>query len=151
MKAILKKDNEGLLKRGLSFHKCLWSKFIFDQHVVLIKKITWIKKTACYFTTILVYSPGASHNFVGRSARFTRGLQAECNWLYFRWDWSIGVGGWVVRDDRSCFVDSGSSRRLLLEELRIYRTLHIHEKVSPIKFNKANLSAKYVLSGPLPF
>ena len=48
-----------------------------------------------------------------------------------------------------------SSRRLLLVEfigpVFLYTTIRIHEKVSPIKFSKANLSAKYVLLGPLPF
>ena len=33
----------------------------------------------------------------------------------------------------------------------LYTTLRIHEKVSPIKFSKTNLSVKYVLPGPLPF
>jgi len=63
-------------------------------------------------------------------------------------DWLIGVGGWVVRRG-SCVIAHASSRRLLL--LTLYTTLRIHEKVSAIKFSKANLSAKYVLPGPLPF
>ena len=64
-------------------------------------------------------------------------------------------GSWVVRDNRSCFVDSGFSRRLLFVELKgtvfLYTSLHIYEKVSSVKSSGANLSAKYVLSGSLPF
>ena len=85
------------------------------------------------------------------------------------WDWLIGVGrwvvahgscallrgSWVVRDNRSCFVDSGFSRRLLLVEFKgtvfLYTSLHIYEKVCSVKSSGANLSAKYVLSGSLPF
>ena len=67
----------------------------------------------------------------------------------------VGRGSWVVRDNRSCFVDSGFSRRLLLVEFKgtvfLYTSLHIYEKVSSVKSSGANLSAKYVLSGSLPF
>ena len=62
-------------------------------------------------------------------------------------------GSWVVRDNRSCFVDSGFSRRLLLVEFKgavfLYTSLHIYEKVSSVKSSIANLSAKYVLPGSL--
>ena len=55
----------------------------------------------------------------------------------------------------SCVIAHASSKRLLLVKFKgpvfLYTTLRIHEKVSPIKFGKANLSAKYVLPGPLPF
>ena len=55
----------------------------------------------------------------------------------------------------SCVVAHASSRRLFLVEFEgtvfLYATLRVHEKVSPIKFSKANLSAKYVFPGPLPF
>ena len=75
--------------------------------------------------------------------------------------WVVGRGSWVVCrvslvcDNKSCFVDGGSSRRLLLVEFKgtvfLFTTLHIHVKVSPINFSKAKLSAKYVLpAGPLP-
>ena len=65
-----------------------------------------------------------------------------------------GWVGWVV-DRASCVIGYASSRRLLLVEFKgtvfLYTTLRIYEKVSPIKFSKANLSAEYVLPGPLPF
>ena len=59
-----------------------------------------------------------------------------------------------MRDNRSCFVDSDSSRRLLLVEFKgtvfLFTTLHTHVKVSSINFSKVKLSAKYVLpAGPL--
>ena len=63
--------------------------------------------------------------------------------------WVVRHGSWFVRDSHA------SSRRLLLVEFKgrvfLYTTLRIHENVPPIKFSKANLSAKYVLPGPLPF
>ena len=73
----------------------------------------------------------------------------------------VGRGSCVVRR-RSCVVGRAScvvcliahasSRRLLLVvfigPVFVYTTLRIHEKVSQIKFSKANLSAKYVLPGP---
>ena len=60
--------------------------------------------------------------------------------------WVLGRGACVVGDNRSRFVDSSSWRRLLLVEFKgtviLHMTLHIHEKVSPIKFSKENVSAK---------
>ena len=54
-----------------------------------------------------------------------------------------------MRDNRPCFVDSDSSRRLLLVEFKgtvfLFTTLHTHVKVSSINFSKVKLSAKYVL------
>ena len=70
------------------------------------------------------------------------------------WRWWVGSGSCVVRR-ASCVIAHASSRRLLLVEFKetvfLYTTLHIDEKVSPIKFSKANLSAKYFLPGPLLF
>ena len=74
-----------------------------------------------------------------------------------RASWVVGLGlcvvgraSWVVRDSL-CLIE----KTILLLEFKgrvfLYTTLRIHEKVSPIKFSKANLSAKYVLPGPLPF
>ena len=67
---------------------------------------------------------------------------------------SVRRASCVVRR-ASCVVAHASSRRLLLVEFEgtvfLYATLRVHEKVSPIKFSKANLSAKYVFPGPLPF
>ena len=66
----------------------------------------------------------------------------------------VGRGSWVVRR-ASCVIAHASLTRLLLVEFKdtvfLYTTLRIHEKVSPIKISKANLSAKYVLPGPHPF
>ena len=60
-----------------------------------------------------------------------------------------------MRDNCSCFVDSGFSGRLLLVEFKgtafLYTSLHNYENVSPIESSRANLTAKYVLPGPLPF
>ena len=71
------------------------------------------------------------------------------NWL----GW-VGRASWVV-GRASCVIGHASSRRLLLVELKgtifLYTTLCIHQNVCPIKFRKANLSAKYALPGPLPF
>ena len=74
--------------------------------------------------------------------------------------WVVGRGSWVVRR-ASCVIAHASLTRLLLVEFKdtvfLYTTLRIHEKVSPIKISKANLSVKYVLfagyvlPGPLPF
>ena len=68
--------------------------------------------------------------------------------------WVVGRGSCVVRR-ASCVIVHASLTRLLLVEFKdtvfLYTTLRIHEKVSPIKISKANLSAKYVLPGPLPF
>ena len=70
-----------------------------------------------------------------------------------RASWAVRHASWVV--SASCVIAHASSRRLLLVEFEgsvfLYTTLRIHEKVSPIKFSKANLSAKYVFPGPLPF
>ena len=85
-----------------------------------------------------------------------------------RRDWLIDVGGWVVRRGswvvrrascvvrrKSCAITHASLTRLSLVEFKdtifLYTTLCIHEKFSPIKISKANLSAKYVLPRPLPF
>ena len=61
---------------------------------------------------------------------------------------------YVVRRT-SCAITHASLTRLSLVEFKdtvfLYTTLRIHGKVSPIKISKANLSAKYVLPGPLPF
>ena len=71
-----------------------------------------------------------------------------------KWDWLIGVGGWVV-GRAWCVIAPASSRRLLVVEFKgavfLYATLRIHENVSPGRFSEANLSAKYFLTGPLPF
>ena len=68
--------------------------------------------------------------------------------------WVVGRGSWVVRR-ASCVIVHASLTRLLLVEFKdtvfLYTTLRIHEKVSPIKISKANLSPKYVLPGPHPF
>ena len=77
--------------------------------------------------------------------------------------WVVGCASYFVRR-ASCVVRDSS---YLFEEtlahvefkgtVFLYTTLHIHEKVSPIKISKANLSVKYVLfagyvlPGPLPF
>ena len=63
----------------------------------------------------------------------------------------MGRASWVVRC-ASCVVRDSS---YLFEEtlahvefkgtVSLYTTLRIHEKVSPIKISKANLSVKYVL------
>ena len=66
-------------------------------------------------------------------------------------DWVVGRASWVVRR-ASCVVRRASrviayasSNRLLLVEFKgpviLYTTLRIHEKVSPIKFSKANMSS----------
>ena len=74
-------------------------------------------------------------------------------WVMGRALWVVGCASLVVR--RACMIAHSHSRRLLLVEFKdpifLYMTLCIHEKVSPIKFHKANLSAKYILPGPLPF
>ena len=84
-----------------------------------------------------------------------------------RRDWLIGVDGWVV-GRASCVLGSAlcvvrrascvvRNSSYLFEETLAHTTLRIHEKVSPIKISKANLSVKYVLfagyvlPGPLPF
>ena len=64
------------------------------------------------------------------------------------------MGGWVV-GRAWCVIAPASSRRLLVVEFKgavfLYATLRIHENVSPGRFSEANLSAKYFLTGPLPF
>ena len=71
-------------------------------------------------------------------------------------DWVEGRGSWVVRR-ASCVVRRASrviayasSNRLLLVEFKgpviLYTTLRIHEKVSPIKFSKANMSSCMLLA-----
>ena len=73
----------------------------------------------------------------------------------------MGLGSYVVRRAScvvrrtSCAITHASLTRLSLVEFKdtvfLYTTLRIHGKFSPIKISKANLSAKYVLPGPLPF
>ena len=61
--------------------------------------------------------------------------------------WVVGRGSCVVRR-ASCVltvIAYASSNRLLIVEFKgpvfFYTTLRIHEKVSPIKFSKANMSS----------
>ena len=63
--------------------------------------------------------------------------------------WVVGRASWVVGRAScvaSCVIAHASYRRIFL-----YTTLRIHENVFPMKFSKANFSAKYVLPGHLPF
>ena len=62
----------------------------------------------------------------------------------------------VVRDSSYLFEETLAHVEFK-GTVSLYTTLRIHEKVSPIKISKANLSVKYVLfagyvlPGPLPF
>ena len=75
----------------------------------------------------------------------------RASWVVDRGSWVVGRGSWVVGRG-SCVVRRASrviayasSNRLLLVEFKdpviLYTTLRIHEKVSPIKFSKANMSS----------
>ena len=98
----------------------------------------------------------------GRALRVVR--RGSC--VVGRASWVVGRASWVVCRALvprascvvrrgSCVIAPASSRRLLLVEFKgavfLYTTLRIHEKVFPIKFSKANLSAKYFLPCPVPF
>ena len=93
-------------------------------------------------------------------------VAGRASWVVRRWSCIVSRGSCVVgcvscvstsRVVRrgSCVIAPASSRRLLLVEFKgavfLYTTLRIHEKVFPIKFSKANLSAKYFLPCPVPF
>ena len=76
------------------------------------------------------------------------------SWVVGRGSCVVGRASWVVRR-ASCVVRRAScvltviayasSNRLLLVDFKgpvfLYTTLRIHEKVSPIKFSKANMSS----------
>jgi len=75
---------------------------------------------------------------VGRASWVVR----RGSWVVRRASCFVRRASWVVRR-ASCVKAHASSRRLLLVEFKgpvfLYTTLCIHEKVSPIKFSKANL------------
>ena len=94
-----------------------------------------------------------TQNFGGQ-IRCIMGNVQVIDWVVGRASLVVGRGLWVVRRG-SCVVRRAScvltviayasSNRLFLVEFKgpvfLYTTLRIHEKVSPIKFSKANMSS----------
>ena len=79
-----------------------------------------------------------------------RGWVGSGSCVVRRASWVVRCASCVVRDSSYLFEETLAHVEFK-GTVSLYTTLRIHEKVSPIKISKANLSAKYVLPGPLPF